>query len=546
MKNFLILLVILFFCLPGLAQNQVSILAENENNNNPASFAPITKVLLYSNIAEITREAKINRNSNNLYIPNIPLGFNQNSLRIEADDGIEIGDSTIIIKQKNSAFIEEEKRLEEEINKLRNLISGFDIEIESGHLQLDYLKNLKNTSDKTKSIEIDELLPLLTAMDKGSQRAQRKIHNANENKKVYQRKLAELNEDLKRIRPRINKVANINIRLNARKNGKVLIKYHIQNAGWRPAYRASLTSNENSLELERIAKIAQKSGEDWKNVQLTLSTGSPTQRVFGHTPYPWELDFIKPRPKVSKKMLREGAVMSAPATAQMFEQNEVDDELIADEPVFSIAVENTEFKTEYKISKSTNLLADGRSINVSLAKINLPIELYAQTSPRIEQSAYLIAKSDIPEGIWPIGEIQLYRDGAYIGKSQLNLRKAKEMELYFGLDELIKVKLKPQDKISDSKGLIISSNEKRFKDVFAVTNLHKKSFNVEVLDASPIARHKDIKITRKFKPDITKDNWKSRQGVVRWFSEIESNKTSEFSTEYIIKWPKDKDLSNLR
>jgi hypothetical protein len=75
-------------------------------------------------------------------------------------------------------------------------------------------------------------------------------------------------------------------------------------AGWKPAYRASLDSNASTVELERLATISQKTGEDWSRVKLKLSTGQPTLSVAAPDPSSWLLNY---RPPMERNPFQENA-----------------------------------------------------------------------------------------------------------------------------------------------------------------------------------------------------------------------------------------------
>ncbi|UUZ51559.1 DUF4139 domain-containing protein [Massilia sp. B-10] len=66
---------------------------------------------------------------------------------------------------------------------------------------------------------------------------------------------------------------------------------------WKPGYRASLDSGASTIELARLATVAQNTGEDWSNVKLTLSTSQPRQSPVGREAQPWLLSWTRPAPQ---------------------------------------------------------------------------------------------------------------------------------------------------------------------------------------------------------------------------------------------------------
>lgn len=58
--------------------------------------------------------------------------------------------------------------------------------------------------------------------------------------------------------------------------GKFGLTYMVKNAGWYPTYDIRAKDVSSPIELVYKANVSQNSGEDWKNVKLTLSSGNPT------------------------------------------------------------------------------------------------------------------------------------------------------------------------------------------------------------------------------------------------------------------------------
>ena len=107
-------------------------------------------------------------------------------------------------------------------------------------------------------------------------------------------KLIDFQLDSLKTRQKITKINNQLSELNARKNTataevvvtvfvkntspqncKLQLEYIIPNANWSPLYDLRVKDVNSPVVAQMKAKVRQNSGEDWKNVQLTLSTGEP-------------------------------------------------------------------------------------------------------------------------------------------------------------------------------------------------------------------------------------------------------------------------------
>lgn len=70
----------------------------------------------------------------------------------------------------------------------------------------------------------------------------------------------------------------VTVRLDATTVGKLnlALSYTVPGASWTPSYDARVNSNEKTIALAYHGLVRQNTGEDWKNVALTLSTARPS------------------------------------------------------------------------------------------------------------------------------------------------------------------------------------------------------------------------------------------------------------------------------
>ncbi len=75
---------------------------------------------------------------------------------------------------------------------------------------------------------------------------------------------------------------------------KFKISYLVNNAGWHPTYDIRVKDINNPVALMYKANVFQQSGEDWKDVKLTISTGNPHESGSKPILSPWYLGFYNP------------------------------------------------------------------------------------------------------------------------------------------------------------------------------------------------------------------------------------------------------------
>jgi uncharacterized protein (TIGR02231 family) len=302
----------------------------------------------------------------------------------------------------------------------------------------------------------------------------------------------------------------------------------VNGAGWRPAYRAGLDSAGSKVLLERQGAISQVTGEDWTNVKLKLSTGQPRLSPQGAEPRPWKLSLHSPSVGAVSELSYKAAAPAALRNAKV-------DEVRQEAPLEV----QTAFATEFEVPGAVSLPSDGRKLTVSLAKLSLPAKMRLRVVPRLDAAAVVTAEAERPEGVWLAGDIQLYRDGNYVGATGWNPQSSAALVLPFGRDSLVRVKVDRAKDRNSTRGIIESRKEREVSDLFTLTSYHRTPVELLVLESSPVSTHDQIKVEAKFDPKPTSENWEERQGVVAWARAIAPNETLKFSVAYTIGYPKD-------
>ncbi|MCL2021014.1 MAG: DUF4139 domain-containing protein [Betaproteobacteria bacterium] len=511
-----------------------------------AAEAPISQVTLYPGSAMIERTAAVKAGDTRLEITNLPANFDLDSVEIETSPGIEPGEAAWLDSARFKPLNQTEAAMEARVQGLTERINTLQVDRKAAERELKYLDSLSSGSgqDAAQRAPANDPAKVLALIRLGSQNAERRILAIDGQTRDLERELAAAKRDLALVRPNVDSVRTLTLNLAANNAGQVKIRYLFRDAGWRPAYRAFLDSADGSVRLERAAQIAQRSGEDWNRVRLTLSTGQPRQSAEGPQPRSWELRLrqeqelarARAMPEYSQAAMRAAA--PRPATMAAPDQEEP-------RPLFEAAIIQGEFATEYVIPGTVNLPADGRRVSVALGSVSVPVKLEARIFPRASNTAWLVAKGSLPEGVWPPGLMRLYRNGAFVGQENWNPLQHAELRLPFGQNELIQVTVKPRDDTRGKGGFIAQRSERQIADTFTITNRHPYPVEVMVLEASPVSRDQAISVERRFQPEISANDWENIPGVVVWQATLSAGEQREFSVEYQIRWPQDRTIDNL-
>src|SRR6266850_677175 len=440
----------------------------------------ITAVTLYPGSATVERTARITPGMTRLEISGLPANFDPQTVRVESDVGVRVGEVSTQDQSRTAAANARESAIEDKIQALKDRQAVLEVDARSAQLAADYIARLgapaSGTEKPAPAITGKSVAEVIEAVRRGGSDAFGRIQRVQVQKREIDKEIRALERDLARLKSGARDVRTIAVGVSAEQPGEVRVSYQVNGAGWRPAYRASLDSAGSKVLLERQGAISQTTGEDWTNVKLKLSTGQPRLSPQGPEPRPWKLALLEPR----------SGLASGYATN------------LAAAPVALMRQKTDELKSreEMPVEMQTTFASDTLSLRPSEGR--------------------LTAESERPEGVWLAGDIQLYRDGNYVGATSWNPQTSAALTLPFGRDSLVRVKVDRAKDRNGSGGLIGQRNEREVSDLYTLTSRHKTPVELLVLESSPVSTNDQIKVEAKFDPKPTSENWEERQGVVAW------------------------------
>lgn len=525
-----------------------SIPSQAQQSQAPAT-SRISQVLVYPGGATVQRSASISAGARELLIPCLPAHFELDSLQVQADEGIRIGELSVQTVERVQAPECATSPQDARIRELEDLRTTTQAESEALDLALGFLKNvggggggeaggnkpaasIAGTADALKRSGLEAL-----------QRKQQLLRRQQE----LDLQLAPLLAERERLQRQNPQLRSLRIQLAAGRAGELRLSYRSSRAGWTPIYRAELDSSKSQLRLERHAQVAQTSGEDWRGVQLRLSTERPSQGSGLPPPRPWTLNILPPAQAQEVQVLGTRAAAPAKALARPLLSSLGDDaDMAAPLPSFDVNVFQGQFAAEFTVPGRVSISSDGQRLAFGLGSETLPAQLLLRVQPQQEARAYLLAELARPTGSWPVGALQLFRDGAFIGNSQLRLGGEERLSLFFGPDERLRVQLEPEQRGGAERGFIGSRKEQRLGRAYVLENLHTRPLQLQLLEAGPAAQHEDIQVQAEFKPQPQQSSWQKLPGVVAWQLTLAPGEKQRFSADYLISAPKDARLGGMR
>lgn len=602
-----------------------SLLAQSKQHKVSST---IEKVTIFANGGQVTRKAKVSitQGKTELVFAGISPNIEKQSIQVKGE-----GNFTILSVIHQTNYLNEQKRREEtkllesqrEIlkNKLKiekNMLAVFKNE------EAMLIKNQSiggtNTGVKTSDLKeavdfqrnrLSEVLLKQIEIEAGIQKLDSSIHKT-------EQQLKALNQ------PKDFATSEVLVMISAKESANAMFEltYFVKDAGWFANYDLRVKDITTPIELVFKANIFQNSGEDWKDVKLTISNGNPTESGVAPSLQAWYLRFGYPQSnftnalqgrtagvritgkggEVSGKVIdqTDGTVipgvnivikgttigtvtdingnysLKLPENAQslvfsfvgfaseevLINSNIIDVALKPDTKQLqevvvsgygiakkerlkirgnsSIPLETTEkyqpTTLTFDIEMPYTILNDGKvyTVDIKTQTVSALYEYFAV--PKLEKEAYLTAKIiDWQELNLLEGEVSLFFEGAFLGKSILDVRSAGDtLNISLGKDKSIIIERKRLKEFSSKQFLSSYKTENRTYEI-SVRNNKSQSIKIIIQDQFPISTTKEISIDEQEYQEAQLDK---DTKILTWKYELSPKQEKKHLFRYSVKYPK--------
>ncbi len=502
----------------------------------------ISTVTVYPGSATVDRVASVEAGTKQVVFDCLPAGIDQQSLQLSADADVSMGEMSIKTIDRAASNCATHP-LDQQIKVLEDQKAALQAEYDALDLVKGYLKSVSgsDTSSTTPRTDNRSVAATVETLRRSGQDTNLRQYQLTQKMNDLDRQLEPLQSERGRAQSG-GKVISVRASLYTTHAADVHLRYQVRNANWTPAYRAVLDSASGRLHIERKAQVMQATGEDWSGVKLTLSTGQPRANTEAPQPYSWLISITPPQ-VISN--LAYAAAMPAPiAPAPMVRQAGRKAANEDEAPDFTVNVVNYPYSTTFNIPGRIDVPSSKESVAFVLGQYDAHADLFVRTTPSRSTDAFLMATLPRPDGIWPQGQMALYRDSAFVGSTRLNFDRDDHLELSFGQDEQVGVTVEPEQ-TNEGQTTFSGRRERHVMHAYTVQNRHSQSIKLEVLEAAPVAENDQVRITTQFDPKPADTEWQKRPGITRWYQSLGAGKTARFSGDYLISVPKDADVRGM-
>ena len=560
----------------------------------------VTHVTLYRSQALVTRTLQINGEAGvtEFVVGDLPEQIVADSLFAEGTEEVEVRAVQYRTRAVGESPREEVRAKQAEILANGDLVAMNQKNQEIAQRQLNYLDSLEGFVAPTATTELSqgvldaEALERITkfsfeqreTISKRQVELAREARDLAEQQSLLQRQLGEMtNGATKTVREAVLYVST-----TAATPQEIRLNYLVNGCGWSPTYTIRSENEQPTARIDYNGLIYQMSGEDWKDIAITLSTASPALSAAGPGLAPLRVTLQNGDQSMPQQGTLQSDVFDKSQIAQivgkqkqavldnrnaieykaqsdsnwkindaanqfacvtLFGNSEAVSELqtqfedLADEPSLS-----------YRLATTVTLPSRNSKQMIRIVSTELPGEFYFVATPVLTSFVYREAQlvNNSSEDLLG-GPIMVYLDDKFVGRGEIaTVARGQSFVVGFGADPQLRTR---RELVEKTEGINGGNRELTFDYRMVVDNFKETEATVRILDRMPNPLDgAKIRITNnKFTDELSSDPFYQRterpEGILRWdvsvaakasgneAKTIDYGFTVEYDRNYIVSLP---------
>lgn len=528
----------------------------NAQNKITVKNSDISSVKVYTQGAQIVREVKasLEAGSNEVVVSGISAMVVKSSITVSSTSS----DVVVMGVQYELNYLQDQKKLPE-IKLLEDSLESLTRQQKKiQNLQYIYseeeslLKANKSVGGTQSGVDKDALVEVADYFRERMIDLKAKQLDAQDAIEDLYKKITRVSAQLGAEQQKVNTPTGsiiLSLTTKQKTNARLFLSYYSNGASWTPQYDIRAQDIDKPVELSYKANVVQTTGEDWKNVLLTLSSGNPS--IAGSKPVlgPWVLNYYV------QQQFRDGEgrlnSMGAPVELQSVEiraTRSKSDGYFGDSKKLKglddyVSVDQSQFSVDFEITLPYTVKSDGKIVSVDVKTYQMNGAFSYYVAPKLDKDVFLLARiTGWEELSLQAGNANIYFENSYVGNSYIDPRSTNDtLDIGLGRDKKIVVTREKKKDLS-SKKFLGGSVEKELIYEFNIRNNKKTAIDLLMEDQFPISSNSDIKVTTGEK-DGGELNLET--GLIKWRLNIEPSGTIKKRMSFSVKYPKDRVISGL-
>ena len=505
----------------------------------------VKEVQVYRAGATVIRygEAELTPGRNMLMIGGMTETADSGSFKLKFPEKIRAVNLQVVNPEDMQDKEQNTEELQKESDAIRKKLDDILYQIETCKLMLELRKKNSDFSGR-RNITTEEQEKMLEALPEQLMTLHRKIDQLSEEKKKLEKELEKAEKEEKK--------PVILAELSAAEGGMVpfILQYQEMAAVWGPKYEIQYFDDKSPLEVRMKAQIVQRSGEDWKQVKVTLFTGNPSVSSDLPEMSTLMLSLYEPqKTKVRAKGMMLGAGRAMADEAAICEEVCDDDAMpemamgMANLMMDTAEMSEEETMKSFLLPNARDILSDTDGNRADLQTFTVKANYHVLAIPAVDTRSFLTA--EIAAAQWPLppANAAIYLRDAFAGEVYVDPTQDTDLlAISLGQDERLTIVRTEKPKQTQDvflKGVRRESHSTEIR----ILNTSSDTVKALIKDQIPVSTDKNIEIETS---NLSEGILDEESGEVRWEILAEPEKPALLNLDYRISWPKDKRLEERR
>ncbi len=333
--------------------------------------------------------------------------------------------------------------------------------------------------------------------------------------------------------------------------------YMIPDTYWMMKYDFRASKKNDEIEVILYSDIYQKTGEDWENINLSLSTGAPLNSIALPALNPWYLSASKPQKdeeyRYAAKSKKEYAADKMEGASGMSDYAQ---EEAAPIPETSVKESGLYLEIAFPLKQTieSSEKYQKKYIKSYTIKSGKGLKYYYQTVPASSGKVFLMVRAvNQTELPWLGGEAQVFLENEYIGKVDVpETPVSKEKELVLGIVPDTSSKKELVKRYDDTSGVFGGNKRIIYSYKIILENNSKETREIVLMDNFPVPSNDEVKVEIKdlsyqfLNDDLTKKSTEYAQGIRKFIVTLAPGAKKEITYDAVITFDKELQINGLR
>ena len=512
----------------------------------------VTSVTVYGDRAAVTRTAETSLRPGFylLSFDNLPSGILDQSVRVSGEAaGAKILDVRVETTFLDTIPEERIQALQSRIQELQAQVNELNDRTSILAMERDFISQIKAQSAdniskdlKVQRPTVEDWQKVLAFLDVNLNKNFSDQRKVAKDRTDLQAKIDALQRQVNLISPGSRKSRkSILVDVEVTKEGSLKLspQYVVLGSGWHPQYELRFGTETGEVELTYRGIIHQSTGEDWSNVDVTLSTARPD--VGGVKPdlYPWYVTVQEPMRPMMKGMANAPSAMSEVVVSAQAQGR------VGAVETQVARVESDQLSALFHIVAKSSVPSDNIPHTVTIEIGKLHSELSSSSAPKLSPFVYLKASvRNTTDAPLLGGAASIFSNDDFVSTSRLNAVAPNEsFDVYLGIDPGVKIERRLVNKFTDYTGTFTKNVRVSYEIRYMLENNRRSADTVAVEENIPISQNEKI-VVEQVEPS-EKQMRPDDKGILTWKIPLKAGEKKNWILKFNVEYPQGTTISGL-